>query len=270
MIKKITLLIILCYIKSAFGHHLLYKNSYEIFNNSLSEITICEGETLELTAAPIQGAQYEWKTVKNETVMGIDLIRTNISIDMEGEYSLKVTLNGCTNITFINVIVLPKPNAGINGTLHLIEGITPTTEELFSALGGNPSTKGTWSFKNNIYTYTVTATNSCKSTATSTVTITNTISIVNGFSPNGDNINDTWQILPDLLNRYPNNILTVFNRYGNIVHKAAPYKNDWNAVSNGKAIINNRKKLPPASYYYVLQLNNPHKTIFKGWVYINY
>ena len=272
MKRKILIFIILCSLKTAFSYSSEHKDFYiasKSFNNSITEITICEGETLELTAEPIIDATYKWETSDDVIITGINLIRNNLTLAMEGIYSLTVTTNGCIDTALINVFVLPKPNAGTNGLLKLSEVIEPTREELFKALGGNPSKNGVWTQNSNVYTYTVTS-NSCKNSATSTVTVINTIKITNGFSPNGDNINDTWQITPNLLVKYPNNILRVFNRHGNKVYEAKPYKNDWDAISNGKIIINKGKKLPPNPYYYVLELNNSKKTVLKGWVYINY
>lgn len=274
MTKRIILILTLfiSYL-TAFGNGLRYNGFYmasRSFSTNLSEITICEDETLELTAEPIANASYKWLTSDNVSVTNIDLIRTNVTLDMAGEYALTVTVNGCSDTSIIKVKVIPKPNAGIDGVLEIVEGIEPTEEELFNALGGTPEPNGVWTKRNDIYTYTVTSNNSCKNLSVATVTIIESIKIVNGFSPNGDGINDTWKILPDLLAKYPNNQLMVFNRHGNKVYEDSPYKNDWNAITNGKIIINNGKKLPSGPYYYVLELNNLKKSVFKGWVYINY
>lgn len=274
MIKKIILVLTLVfgYLIVFSGNNFGYNNFYMAptnFNNSISEITVCEGKTLELTAEPVANANYKWLTSDNITITNIDLIRTNVTLNMAGEYSLTVTVNGCSDTTTVKVIVIPKPNAGTNGILETIKGLEPTKEELFNALEGSPEANGTWTKSNNVYTYTVTS-SLCENFATATVTIINNKKIVNAFSPNGDNINDVWQIIPDLLEKYPNNLLMVFNRHGNKVYEANPYKNDWNAVSNGKILINKDSKLPPGTYYFVLELNNPEKNIFKGWVYINY
>jgi len=66
------------------------------------------------------------------------------------------------------------PNAGTNGTLTVCEGSTPTEEELFAQLGGNPDTGGTWSNAGLVYTYTVNATTPCTENASATVTVTQT------------------------------------------------------------------------------------------------
>ncbi|MEO8719652.1 MAG: hypothetical protein ABI297_06275, partial [Ginsengibacter sp.] len=67
----------------------------------------------------------------------------------------------------------PQPNAGTNGTLTVCSGTTPTSTQLFAALGGSPSSGGVWSGPvNGVYTYTLTAAAPCSNTATSTVTVT--------------------------------------------------------------------------------------------------
>lgn len=64
----------------------------------------------------------------------------------------------------------------------------------------------------------------------------------NTFTPNGDEINDTWII--EKAEKYPENTLEIFNRYGKVVFRASPYNNDW----NGKGLTDD---LPVATYYYV-------------------
>ena len=275
MIRKTVLIFIfiLSYFTVFSNNNLDRENFYTtpaVFGSSLTEITVCVDETLELTAEPVNNANYVWLTSDNETVNNIDLVRTNVTLNMAGQYSLTVTVNGCSNTSHINVIVVPRPDAGSNGTIEVIEGIAPTESELFNILGGNPDKGGTWTKSNNVYTYTVKPKGTCYDSASSTVTVVNSIKIVNGFSPNEDNINDTWEILPNLLEKYPNNSLMVFNRRGDKVYEVSPYKNDWGGIPNQKAVLNNAKKLIPGPYYFVLELNNPEKNFFKGWVYINY
>ena len=88
------------------------------------------------------------------------------------------------------------------------------------------------------------------------------LEIPKGFSPNGDGINDEFIIAG--LQKYPNNSIEIYNRYGNRVYYSKNYQNYWDGVSIGKT-----QKLPAAPYYYVLSINGGSK-IVKGWVYINY
>ena len=50
------------------------------------------------------------------------------------------------------------------------------------------------------------------------------------ISPNGDNSNDNWDVGD--LSAYPENELTILNRWGDPLFHAQPYNNDWNGQSN--------------------------------------
>jgi len=65
----------------------------------------------------------------------------------------------------------------------------------------------------------------------------------NGFSPNGDGQNDIFTIKN--VEFYPDNQLTIFNRWGNEILKVKGYKNDWKGAWKGK-------DLPDGTYYYLL------------------
>jgi gliding motility-associated-like protein len=89
------------------------------------------------------------------------------------------------------------------------------------------------------------------------VTINNIFcSIPKGVSPNGDGLNDTW----DLSNLNVQKV-QIFNRYGVEIYTKDNYLKDW----DGKSM--NGNELPSATYYYVLSFSNG--TVKTGWVYLN-
>ncbi|RZN78569.1 MAG: T9SS type B sorting domain-containing protein, partial [Winogradskyella sp.] len=92
------------------------------------------------------------------------------------------------------------------------------------------------------------------------------LEIFNEFSPNGDGIDETFVI--NCIDQYPNNTLEVYNRWGNIVFNTRQYNNDWNGVSNGRAVLNKNESLPVGTYYYVLNLGDGSEPRV-GWLYIN-
>lgn len=67
--------------------------------------------------------------------------------------------------------------------------------------------------------------------------------IPNTFTPNGDGVNDTWDI--KYLSSYPSITLQVFNRDGNLVYNATSYISPW----DGKY---KNKDLPEGAYYYII------------------
>ncbi len=66
--------------------------------------------------------------------------------------------------------------------------------------------------------------------------------IYNGFSPNGDGVNDFFRI--DGIELFPNHKLVVYNRWGNQVLVTENYQNDWEAQWEGS-------DLPDGTYFYV-------------------
>jgi len=89
--------------------------------------------------------------------------------------------------------------------------------------------------------------------------------IPDGFSPNGDGINDLF-VIRGIFN-YPNNKIVIFNRWGNKVYEASPYQNTW----DGRSMFGLRvggDELPVGTYFYVLDLMDG-SPIFKGTIYLN-
>ncbi len=109
-------------------------------------------------------------------------------------YTVTATAPCTENATAtVTVTEIASANAGTNGVLSVCQGTTPSEEDLFNALGGNPQTGGTWSNSGLVYTYTVTATAPCTENATATVTVTEvasadagtngTLSVCEGATP---------------------------------------------------------------------------------------
>ncbi|TBN18487.1 gliding motility-associated C-terminal domain-containing protein, partial [Hyunsoonleella pacifica] len=90
--------------------------------------------------------------------------------------------------------------------------------------------------------------------------------VFNEFSPNGDGVNDT--LIINCISNFPNNKLEVYNRWGNVVYEKQGYNNDWDGTSNGRATINANEKLPPGTYYYILDYGDGSEPKV-GWLYIN-
>jgi len=91
------------------------------------------------------------------------------------------------------------------------------------------------------------------------------IDVPTGFSPNGDQTNDTFTIA-GLDNFYENYELRIYNRWGTLVYIGNKNTADWDGFSNQPSI--GKKSLPVGTYFYWLQLD-PEKTDIKvGWVYL--
>ena len=78
------------------------------------------------------------------------------------------------------------------------------------------------------------------------------------LTPNGDGINDFWRI--DGIEAYPNNVVRIFNRWGDEVHRTNSYNNLTNVFA-GEA---NRKtglgagQLPTGTYFFDIRIEGEH------------
>lgn len=74
-----------------------------------------------------------------------------------------------------------------------------------------------------------------------------TIVIPNVFTPNGDGINDVWNI--NALTDYPQCLVSVYNRYGGLVYQSKGYSKPWDGTYGGSQV-------PPGTYYYIIDPKN--------------
>ncbi len=78
--------------------------------------------------------------------------------------------------------------------------------------------------------------------------------IPEGFSPNGDGINDYYVIRNTGGQKV---ILEIYNRWMTLVYKNDDYKNDWDGTTNnGLRVGGTSQGLPDGTYFYVVKLEN--------------
>ena len=91
--------------------------------------------------------------------------------------------------------------------------------------------------------------------------IVNSWFIQRGISPNGDGMNDSFD-----LTGYGVSELTVFNRYGTKIYTRSNYTNEWYGQSD------NGNELPTGTYFYCISFfktNSMYGAQKTGWIYIN-
>lgn len=86
-----------------------------------------------------------------------------------------------------------------------------------------------------------------------------TLKFYNAISPNKDERNDAFII--DGLQKFPNNTLLIFNRWGMEVLKSKNYENDWQGTWNGK-------DLPDGTYFFYLRNDDTGEVIQTGYLQI--
>ena len=102
-----------------------------------------------------------------------------------------------------------------------------------------------------------------------TLPTTNTLFIPEGFSPNGDNINDYFVIKGLPLEVISS--ITVFNRWGNKVYTSANYleANPWDGTPNVSGTFG-KDKLPAGTYYFILDMKGTGIKPITGFIVLQY
>jgi gliding motility-associated-like protein len=86
------------------------------------------------------------------------------------------------------------------------------------------------------------------------------LTVFNGFTPDGDGLNDNWVI--ENIENFPNNTVTIFNRWGNKIWNTSNYdnvSNVWNGKTQGGATLTS------GTYFYIIEIDNG-SAVKKGWV----
>jgi gliding motility-associated-like protein len=107
------------------------------------------------------------------------------------------------------------------------------------------------------YYVTVLDFNGCKVSGGILLTEPMILEMPTGFSPNNDGKNDAFVVHG--IEAYPNNTITIFNRWGNVVYSKSGYNNEWDGHSNIGGV------LPDATYFVVIEINKG-EIILKGYV----
>jgi gliding motility-associated-like protein len=99
------------------------------------------------------------------------------------------------------------------------------------------------------YVLQVTDSRGCISRDAVFIKVSPELTVPNTFTPNGDGINDFWEIRG--LIAYQEAVIDIFNRYGTKLYHSLGYSTPWDGTFNGQA-------LSPGTYYYIIntKVNN--------------
>ena len=89
--------------------------------------------------------------------------------------------------------------------------------------------------------------------------------IPNAFAPDGDGVNDTWEI-PGIENAVGYKLI-IFNRWGIKVYETNNYKNDWAGTSQTDSFISKDNMLPEGTYFYSIIWGDESEPT-RGFIYI--
>ena len=188
------------------------------------------------------------------------------AITISGNYYIKASsFVGCSVIKPVNVKVNPYPVINITDPLPVIRPATIDITALFAQYPAVIYSYWLNAATNKVLpdptavdiggTYYIKAIDSLGCTDTASVRLVMKdpdIIPTNAFTPNDDGINDTWSI--PLIRLFPQCVVDVYNRYGQVVFHSYGYSKPWDGKVNGKS-------LPVATYYYVIKLSSLHPPV---------
>ena len=101
------------------------------------------------------------------------------------------------------------------------------------------------------------------------------LEIFNLVTPNGDGLNDFFEIRG--VENFPNTFVRIYNRWGVLVFETENYENNaasdrvFKGFSKGRITIQQNKRLPVGTYYYIVNFRgeNPGKSSYSGYLYLN-
>jgi len=223
------------------------------------DTTVCYGATLSLYTSG-NAASWSWSGpgLDNNSVESPNATPSSLGVS---NYTVVATLGQCTLTKRIRVTVNSQVRVNAGQDVSIISGESAQLNASVTGAGNylwtsapNDALLTSTTILNPIATptvtttYTLTATNAVGCNASDDIIVTvipYCIKVKNAFSPNGDGINDNWQVYDqyDCLSKV---IVTIFNRYGNKVYENKDYRNTWDGTYNGKA-------LPDGTYYAVVE-----------------
>lgn len=252
--------------------------------NNSAEFTICEGTNATVNisadvASVFATPGYQWQINEGQgwkDIAGASTGKMKYEIEQAAspEYKFRVAVAETANIsslncrvysdsTIISVDKLPVADAGDDAMVEegrsvQLDGSVQGSDYSFlwtpSLYLDDPTKLNPTATppEDITYTLTVSSENGCTTTVTDEVSVhvVKNLIIPNAFSPNGDNINDHWNVVG--LYTYPQAQITVFNRYGSIIFSSKGYDKPWDGTYNGKPVA-------VGTYYYVIDLKRERK-----------
>lgn len=230
-----------------------------------NDTTFCQNGSITLTAVGVNGTTYQWFEIQAPANLNVGNTASVVITPPTGTTSYYVTTDngtgcGANDTITLTSNMLPTANAGTDVTI-----VVGTSTVIGGSPTGSAGTTLQWAPIPNLdnatisnptatpaltTTYTVTATTpqGCSASDSVVVTVLPAIIIPDGISPNADGDNDEWMI--DGIELFPDCLVEVYNRWGELLFQSVGYKEHWKGTYKGK-------ELPVGTYYYIIDLKDP-------------
>jgi len=282
-------------------------NSDPLINGDYYAVAFCGTESTmiivtvgETPAAPVADAEQSFCLVNNNTVADLVASGDNI-VWYEDEdlttvasattplengavyYAVATGDNTCGSPSTMVTVTMNDPDAPTlqlegnefcrsdNPTLQdLLDNINGSGIQVYASLTGGTAIASTTALQDDVeYFATLTdATLGCESSERLAIRVEVAFcGIPEGFSPNGDDKNESF-VIPDIAIDFPNYNIEIFNRWGNMVFKGNASTDDWNGISNQSGTLGDGV-MPVGVYFYILNYNDGATTPIQGKLYLS-
>ena len=230
-------------------------------------LQICTGNVVVLSSSSLNNNQW----YKDGNII-TGATTSTYTVTQAGNYTVEVSnANGCKSISTVSSAAFYANPVPVGIDKNVFEGDSVVMTNYVT--GGNnfsyswfpniylsnDTILNPWVIKplsDMLYTLTVVNENGCTGNATVFIRLLKELIIPNAFSPNGDKVNDTWELLN--LNLYTNCSVDIFDRNGQVVFHSIGYQKPWDGTMNGRPA-------PVGVYYYIIDRKN-NKPKYSGWV----
>lgn len=247
--------------------------------NAGDDFSDCGGGEIELVAAQVTSGTGTWSTTDSDVnIVNPNNLTTTVTGLTTGVYTFVWTLDNGSCGTTTDEIEIDYESApvafddalsvgfGGDNTIDVtVNDNTPgdyTIALLSNAVYGtvtNP-TNGEFNYMStslfagiDSFTYEICSQNCEMECSRATVLVTvgedALCTVPTIFTPNEDGINDEFVVPCLATDRFPANVVSIFNQWGDQVFRSEPYRNDWKGTYDGQ-------DLPVGTYFYVIEFGN--------------
>ncbi|OJX50938.1 MAG: hypothetical protein BGO88_07000 [Flavobacterium sp. 38-13] len=253
----------------------------------VNNMEFCQSENATVADLVPNGTSYIWYASESGSPLSSDTVLTSGNY-----YVATVSPFGCVSQKAIVAVIitdLPPPVLETGGQNFCgLDSPAPTLANLSANVNGTGTIVWFDALHNGnqlpdsqvlqdgmtYYGFDSSATSSCISENALAVTVSLShcgedeyeLMIPDGFSPNGDGINDTFNI-PNIEFLFPDFTLEIYNRYGNVMYKGNRNTPDWDGRSNQSTVIDG--VAPNGVYFYIVNFNKGNKPAKQGRLYLN-
>lgn len=227
---------------------------------------LCEGESIELIATPNTSPSFEYQWYKD----GSEIVgtATSYTLNTVGSYTLEVSNNNTCTATSSPLLITEEiidfevdpttktVNSGETVSLNATS-LANYTYEWTTPTGTLSGTNIDYLITENTTIYVAATGQKCEAEQIVDISVYQPIEIPNGFSPNEDHKNDTWEI-PGLSGKEYVDVL-VYNRQGHIVYEShSDYSTPWDGKDNQGHLLRTD------TYFYIITVQEENDIQFTG------